>query len=328
MIVTLVAVLAGLIISTVALRWLARPLVDRSRPSLAVGVLTLGVLLNASSLLAVTGLLALAVVGRWSPVAGIGGWSPETLELTFPVPVLVGMLAVVGAGGRGGWTLWRTGGLLLLLRRSDRVSRRLRAGGPPVVFVDDVAADAFAVAGVRGCVVIGRTLFAGLDPVERQVLIAHEMSHLRRRHHLYVHAVDLAVTANPALAPVAAAVRLGVERWADEDAATVVCGGRMTVGRALARTALVQSALRRAAASPALGHSASVLCATSGDVPARARALMESSPRQRLWPIAGIVTMLVATGVLTVGALVRIHDGFERSEVQPCSRYASDSSWS
>lgn len=313
---TLALAVGCLVTSTLALRWLARPLVNRSWPAVAVAVLTAGALLNAGSLLLVTGLLAVAVAGRWSVVAALGEWSPDALTLTIPEPVFVGLGATAAAVLLGVRSLWRAGGLIVQLQRSDRLSRRLRSGGAPIVFVDDPTADAFTVAGVRGCVVISRSLFAELGSEERQILVAHELSHLRRRHHLYVHAVDLAEAANPALRPLGAAVRLGVERWADEDAAAG-CGARARTGRALARTALVQAALRRAVDSPPITHPSSVLCATASGVAARAQALMNVPTPRRSRPLYFLVALLLVTGVLGLCSIVRIHDGFENAELHP-----------
>jgi hypothetical protein len=314
--VTLALAVGCLVTSTLALRWLARPLVNRSWPAVAVVVLTVGAVLNAGSLLVVAGLLTLAVAGRWPVVAALGDWSSDALTLTIPEPVVVGLGAATAAAVLGVRLLWRAGGLIVLLRRSDRLSRRLRAGGAPIVFVDDPTADAFTVAGVRGCVVISRSLFAALGSQERQILIAHELSHLRRRHHLYLHAADLAVAANPALAPLAAAVRLGVERWADEDAAAA-CGARATAGRALARTALAQAALRRAVDAPPITHPASVLCATAAGVAVRAQALVNTVTPRRSRPLYVLMALLLVTGVLSVCSIVRIHDGFEDAELHP-----------
>ena len=314
MILTLGVALGCLVTSTAALRRFARPLVNRVWPAVAVPVLAVGALLNAGSLLVVAGLLALAVAGRWPVVAGMGGWSPDELAISVPEPLVVGLGAAAAALLLSARTLWRSGELIVLLRRSDRLSRRLRSGGCPVVFVDDPAADAFTVAGLRGCVVISRSLFAELGADERRMLIAHELSHLRRRHHLYLHAVDLAVAANPVLTPLSSAVRLGVERWADEDAAAGL-GPRAEAGRALARTALVQAALRRAAGARADAHPATVLCATAGGVPGRAQALMNRPAPRRSGLLFGLVALLAVTGVLSLGSVVQIHDGFEHAEI-------------
>lgn len=314
MTVTLVVLAACLLVSTLLLRRLAHPLLQRAWPAVAVPTLAVGALLNAGTLLVLGGLLTLAVAARWSLVADLGGWSTQELTLNVPVPLLVGVPTALVSSVLGARAAWRAGRLMVLLCRSDRLSRRLRAGGSPVVFVDDTPADAFTVAGVRGCVVISRALFAELDTQERRVLLGHELSHLRRRHHLYVHAVDLAAAANPFLAPAGAAIRAGVERWADEDAA-IACGRRPSSGRALARTALVQAALRRAAGVPAMGCSTSVLCATAGGVSERVRALLADPRPRRSGLMVGLSVLTVVTVSLGLACTVLVHDGFENSEL-------------
>jgi len=49
-------------------------------------------------------------------------------------------------------------------------------------------------------------------PDERRVLLAHEDSHLRHRHHLFTQLADLAATANPLLRRSARAVLDAVAR--------------------------------------------------------------------------------------------------------------------
>ena len=314
MILLLAGVAGALTGSTVLVRMLSGPMVRRGWPAAAVPVLAAGALLNAACLLMLTGLLALALMVRVQWVADIGEWSPAALARTVPVPWVVELLAAMLAAAMGARMLWRTGTLARQLHRSNRLCRRLRSGGgSPVVFVQDTPADAFAVAGRRGCVVISRTLFDELDPDERRVLVAHELSHLRRRHHLYVHAADLAAAANPLLGPVAAAVRTGVERWADEDAARD-CGARVIAGRALARTALVQTRLRRASGTPTVGRAGSELCATASGVPERAQALLDE-PAPPRWRLIGVLAaVLIVTGALTAASLAQLHGGFENAE--------------
>ena len=208
--------------------------------------------------------------------------------------------------------LWRAGRILLLLGRSDQLCRRLRAGGGPIVILDDNAADAFTLAGVKGCVVISRDLLDALGPAERQMLTGHELSHLRHRHHLYVHAVDLAVAANPLLVRAAGAVRLGVERWADEDAA-LCTGDRTAAAAALARTALIRSALRRATFRDA-GPVVPVLGAVTSHVTTRARALLAPTPRGTVMTV-WMIALLVTTFVATLACAVHIHAGFEHAEM-------------
>jgi Zn-dependent protease with chaperone function len=105
---------------------------------------------------------------------------------------------------------------------------------------------AYSLPGRPGQVVVSTGMLRSLDPQERRVLIAHEQSHLRRRHHRYVRATELAVAAMPMLAPVSGRLRFAVERWADEDAAVEI-GDRATVASAIARAALASQS------SPRLG---------------------------------------------------------------------------
>ena len=288
------------------------PLVSRVRPSAAVPLLAAGSLISAASIGLVLVLLGLAVVGRVPPVADFGGWSVDTLEVAVPVPAVVGAAAAALAVVLIGRTLHRAGRILLLLSRADRLSRRLRGGGGPIVVVDDDAADAFTLAGVKGCVVISRGLLDALGPADRRMLTGHEMSHLRRRHHLYVHAVDLAVAANPLLTRAAGAVRLGVERWADEDAARLT-GDRAAAASALARTALVRSSLRRRTARDP-HRSVPVLGVATSHVTDRARALLAPAPHGAVLTL-GVMTLLIATSAAAVASTIQIHQGFELAEM-------------
>lgn len=55
----------------------------------------------------------------------------------------------------------------------------------------------------------------------RPALLAHERSHLIHHHHLHHTAARLAVSVNPMMSRLPAAVKRATERWADEDAASV-----------------------------------------------------------------------------------------------------------
>lgn len=310
---TLLIAAAALLTSTAALRWSGRRLLERLWPAVAVAVLAAGALVNAGSLLLLCGLLAVAVAGRWATVAQIGGWSPQALAIDVPEPLLVGLSAAAAVTVLGGRTVWSAARLLIRLGVADRCGRRLRGRAGPIVFVDDPAGDAYTMAGVRGCVVISRNLFDALDPTGRRVLVAHELSHLRRRHHLYVHAVDIAATANPLLRPLGPAIRLGVERWADEDAA--LPGQRAATGHALARTALVQASLRRAAGDRPCPDPTTRLSVATGDVPTRAQALLNRAAPRRHRFLLVLVTLLVLTSLGTLASIGRIHEGLEHAEI-------------
>ena len=308
--ITVVVVLA-LVLAAAAVP-AAVPLVGRVRPSIVVPLLAAGALTSAVAVGVVLALLGVSVLGRIPVVAAVGGWSVNALQVAVPVPLTVGAVAGVVALLLIARTLRRAAQIVRLLTRSEQLCRRLRSGGGPIVIVDDDAADAFTLAGVKGCVVISRGLLQALGPTEKRMLTGHELSHLRRRHHLYVHAVDLAVAANPLLRGAGTAVRLGVERWADEDAVPAT-GDRAAAAAALARTALIRSALRRGRTRhtdrvvPALG-------AVTSHVTERARALLTPAPRGAA-VTATVTALLLGTIAATVAAVLQIYSGFELAEL-------------
>lgn len=117
--------------------------------------------------------------------------------------------------------------------------RRQRAPGDVGEFAV-LASDrpvAYALPGRPGQVIISTGMLRSLDAEERRVLIAHERSHLHRRHHRYVRLTELAVAAMPILTPINGRLRLAIERWADEDAAVEI-GDRAVVACAIAHAAL------------------------------------------------------------------------------------------
>jgi hypothetical protein len=300
------------LLTTAALALFARPLVDRTRPSVAVPLLAIGSLVNAASLGLLLSLLALAGLAQLPAVASAGDWSIAVLQLNLPVPLVVGVLAGGTVAVLLTRAIWRTGRIVFVLEQSDRLSRRIRGAGGPIAIVDTAAADAFTLAGIRGCVVISRELFSALGSAERRMLTAHEMSHLRRRHHLYVQAADIAIAANPALARVADPMRLGVERWADEDAVAVT-GDRTAAAAALANTALIRSALRRAAPTTRPVITLPVLCVAASHIAGRTRALLSSAPGRTALGTA-LTVLLIVTGAGTVDSTLQFHDGFEHAE--------------
>ena len=289
--------------------------VARMRPAQAVVLLAVAALaVSLASGIALTA-IAVAVIATLASVASDGHWSSATIRAEIPIPGWVGALAaaaVVALVLRGAV---RTTGIVLALVRADRLCREIRAGGGPVVIVDDGSADAYTVAGIRGCVVISARLMAELSSDERRVLTAHELSHLTKRHHLYVHVADIAAAGNPLLRRVSGAVRLGVERWADEDAAAGI-GDRRITGRALARVALLRGALARAASfagSP--GSSVPVLGIGLLQVASRVQALLEPAPRPRTARLALMVAMSLVVLLIGVASLAHIHEAIEVAEL-------------
>ncbi|SDP19712.1 Peptidase family M48 [Nakamurella panacisegetis] len=308
LIAALVAVLACLLVGRSA-----HLLLRNMRPAQAVVVLALvSVTVSLASGMALTA-IAVAVIASLTAVASDGHWSASIIRTEVPIPGWLGALAalaVVVLMARGAV---RTVSIVMALVRADRLCRDIRADGGPVVVVDDESADAYTVAGIRGCVVISQRLLTRLTADERRVLTAHELSHLTKRHHLYVHLADIAAAGNPLLAPVSAAVRLGVERWADEDAATGI-GDRRVTGRALARVALLRSEMSRAIAVPTVGPllvRVPVLGVGALLVASRVQALLQPKPRPYPGRAAAFLLLSVLVLLVGVASLNHIHDAIE-----------------
>lgn len=304
-----IAVLACLIVGRSA-----ELLVRRMRPAQAVLLVTAASLAVSLATGAALTAIAVAVVAGLSLVAADGHWSAAIIKAEVPMPGWLGAVAALAVVVLLVRAAVRTSVIVAALVRADRLCRGMRAGGGPIVIVDDESADAYTVAGLRGCVVISQRLFAELNSVERRVLTAHELSHLNNRHHLFVHLTDIAAAANPLLKPVSAAVRLGVERWADEDAASGI-GDRRLAGRALARVALLRSSLAASAAGrPSLrvsGRPVAVLGVAALQVTSRVQALLQPAPRQRTGRLAVAVALALAVLVVGLASLDHIHEAIE-----------------
>lgn len=285
--------------------------VARMRPAQAVVLLAVAALaVSLASGMALSA-IAVAAIATLASVASEGHWSAATIRAEIPVPGWLGALAAVAVLVLLLRGAVRTIGIVATLIRSDRLCRDIRAGGGPVVILDDDSSDAYTVAGIRGCVVISARLMAELSTDERRVLTAHELSHLTKRHHLYVHIADIAAAGNPLLRRVSAAVRLGVERWADEDAAAGI-GDRRVAGRALARVALLRSALAKATstiASPA--GVVPVLGVGALQVASRVQALLAPAPRPRPARLVAMVTLSLIVLLIGAASLAQIHQAIE-----------------
>jgi len=265
-------------------------------PASAVRLLSLAAVVTALSsgfVLATVGFLVLA---RIPLVARLGHWSAKTLSSGDPMPVGAGVLAgaavvVLLAAALRRFVLAATG-----LVAAAAACRRLGPGTHGLVIVEDEEPDAYALPGLTGRVVVSTAMLRALRADERRVLLAHEAAHLRHHHHLYVQMAELGAAANPLLRPLATAVRAGVERWADEDAASEV-GDRALAARALARAGLA-----RAHAAPRISQVPNVtLAGVDSGVAQRAVALLAPRPRRRRWlasAVAGIVLSSVAASAI------------------------------
>lgn len=255
-----------------------------------------------------TGLLLclLAVVGlaEFDGLRGLGHWSPAAMRTRVPIPQLpmliggsVAALLIVSASRH----LVRVIGAI---RRSAALAAALPRTGH-LVLAEDPAVYAYALPGRHGCIVTSTGMLSCLTGAQRRVLLAHETSHLRRHHHVYVQLGRLAAAANPFTRPISRAIDLSVERWADEDAAREF-GDREETARALAVASLASSAAARP--TVALG-------AAQAHIVERVGALLGQPVRRRTWLVVVTGAVVAVLWVATALLLAHIHGLMELAEV-------------
>jgi hypothetical protein len=217
----------------------ARPIAGRLPPQAATWLLTAAAVALAGLSTAVLGLLALTAILRIPMVADLGDLSEEVIRnhdpasLTAAVAACALLAAATMAAGRAGWRRARA-----LVAAAHEA--RCLPGSSQVVIVPDGSADAYAMPGWPGRIVVTAGMLDALDPAERRVLLEHERAHAAGHHYLFTALTYFAAAANPLLRPVAAAVTYTVERWADERAACA-CGDRRLAARAVGKAALASA---------------------------------------------------------------------------------------
>ena len=245
----------------------------RLRPSIVTVVLTALATLVAA---AVTGAVLVVSVAAIAQAPWLGArieWC-RALASDHAPPVWLGAAGLAALAAMASSTV-------LSLRR---LWPSAREPGPGIMVVASDDATAYAVPGRHPHVVVSTAMLACLDADERRVLFAHERSHLRRAHHRYLRATDLAAALVPPLRPLHARVRYATERWADEDAVAEV-GDRRLVARAICRAALAGGSQSGGMAIADLG------------VTDRVDALLAEAPRRRAGAAAGAITAALVIGV-------------------------------
>jgi Zn-dependent protease with chaperone function len=264
-------------------------------PRAATRLLTgVGVVLAVCSTLC---LALLAIVGTaqlpGNPLPD--AWAAPEVRAAVPRDAVVGKAAIGALGG----AVVACAALLLrhhrVRRRTARALRGVR--GTAVAVLPDPVPYAHTLparGSRRGRVLVSTGMLAALEPLERRALFAHERAHLDGRHHRYLLLAGLAARANPFLRPLRTSVAYGVERWADEEAASRV-GDRRVTARAVARAGLLSG-------TPAAPAAALVSFAAVGPVPRRVAALLEPAPAARRWPptftAAGLAAWAAAAGTV------------------------------
>ena len=295
----------------------AGPTLARSlTPAAATRIIAFGAGLGTACAGFVLAVASFGFLAQIPPVGQAGQWSSASLAVHDPVPFSVGVascLLVLALGWSAGR---RAGGIGSKLWAAVCANRRLAAPGQQVVVLDDPRPDAYALPGFRGGrIVVTASMLAALDADERRVLLAHEASHLRHRHYLYGALTDLAASANPLLRGLPSLVRVGVERWADEDAAAMVAD-RCLVARAVARASLASGRSRGrdhgcpAGCAPSTAPEAALGMAGS-TAAARTSALLRPVPRRRVALVAPAVALVLLSGVAAADAAHQTEGRFE-----------------
>jgi Zn-dependent protease with chaperone function len=246
-------------------------------------------------------LLCLGAVVALAELTGLGHWAPALVRARIPLSPALGIAGGVAAAVLLASACGHAVRVLVRFRRAVAAAGVLDPARAGLVLVDDPDPVAYAVPGRPGRIVVSAALLRSLPPVQRRALLAHEAAHLRCRHHVYVQLGRLAAAANPLLRPVAAAIDLAVERWADEVAACEV-GDRAAVGHAVATVAL-----GRSTPGP-------VLAGSGADVVARVGLLLRPAPRRRL-RTALVLVAAVAGCWLAAGVVIdQVHALMELAE--------------
>lgn len=276
---------------------LARRAAARLRPPVAVILLTsLGLTISLGVGL-VLSLVAYIGIGDFVPVLRPVDWSPADVRRFIPVPPVVGAMAALLVAT----LLARSGAYVVRVLRSMRAASAATGGarvhaGMVILAEESLVAYAQPRRGGRGVVVVSRGMLRALTGAERRALLAHERAHLDHHHHLYVWAARLAAAANPLVTPLARAVDVAVEKWADSEAVRDV-GDPRIVARAIG-----------AAAGNGSGQPRSALGAGGGAVVERVRFLLDPPPK---WSRAGAAWLIVGMAfswISVVAVLVLVYD--------------------
>ncbi|MCY0930235.1 M56 family metallopeptidase [Streptomyces sp. H27-H1] len=277
----------------------------RLRPTAALWALTATACVLAGAWLAALGGLLLAGGLTVSALARLG-------HLIRPLDVAPAVVAypvtafAVGALAVCAYTVTRSALRQYRQYRTAHSQLRNAPTAGDLSVLDRPDADAYALPGNPGRIVVTSGMLRALDGPEREALLAHERAHLAGRHHYFLATADLATRCHPAMRQLRDAIALAVERVADEAAATAV-GDRLLTARAIGRAALAGATGRPA--RPAFAARAA-----GGPVPQRVKALLQpAATHHRLAVAAGCLLLAcsAATTAATAVGLASLHSSVE-----------------
>ncbi|WP_433824792.1 M56 family metallopeptidase [Actinoplanes sp. CA-015351] len=221
-----------------------RLLADRLRPEAAAIFLVTSLVATAAGCLLTLAAFALKAVAELPFAASPLHISDAYVRADTAREPWVSWLSLVllVAALAGITRVWRT-------HHRDAVYARrfatLPVAGDGVVLLDDERAEAFAVPGTPGRIVVTTGMRAALDDSRYAALLAHERAHLTARHHVMVLLVHLSAAVHPAFRLLVRPFDYLIERAADERAATEV-DDRRVVAHAIGAAALVSEHTHRA----------------------------------------------------------------------------------
>ncbi|MGI8756500.1 MAG: M56 family metallopeptidase [Acidimicrobiales bacterium] len=263
---------------------------DRLSPRIGAWTLACCTAVVAVSSAVAVAILASPTLASLPMVAHIGRWSASAVASHSPVPPATSLVAAVIVVGI----------VLRVARVATGLAEQLHAGrsarwglGPTapsgLAMLDDPDPLAYALWTPdrrHRRVILSTGLLRLLDSQERAAVVAHERSHLRHNHPMFVAVAALARAVNPFLGSTAVDLRYSLERWADEDAAAAT--SRPVAASALAKAGLATLAPHRVPTIEMALHGHAV--------PDRVAALLDEPPHHRPWAWALVATALVAAG--------------------------------
>lgn len=240
----------------------------------------------------VTGVSSETFPGSSSWIATVAPW----VGLAWALGVIVGAVRILG-GALLAARIRRAGRVAgdLLVLRTRRQIERMGVRRPTSVRVSDRVSVPTVVGLFSPTLLLPSRLLGELDPDEVDAILAHELSHVRRRD-LLANAVQRVASALLFFHPVVRSISRTIDRDREvccDDLVTRIGVPRRTYARALARVAVSSQARREG------------LSAGAGDVAARVRRLMMSGlipAKRRVFAptLAVFLTTLMGSAALTL----------------------------
>lgn len=199
--------------------------------------------LGAGLVLVEIGLLALAAS---SFVAndhrGCSSYCTDMMAREAPGGILIGWTALFIAAAVAIFairTMVEIRSTRALARVESFIGHHSKLGQHELIVLDTTLPVALSVTGNPGQVLISEGLLGSLQELEITAILHHEQAHLDHSHHRYLALASVVEGAFARFALIrnsAEALRLGIERWADETAASNLTDGRTHVRSALLQT--------------------------------------------------------------------------------------------